>query len=161
MKRVREQPSQVFTTRGARMISCTCAPLPDGVELVPQRMGGIDLVVPVGADQQQVLHVPLGQQVLNQVERGRVEPLQVVEKQRQRMLRSREHTDNRRNTSWKRRCASCGGSSGTGGCSPMMSFSSGTRSTMSRPFGPTASRSASRQLFSSASLLPRSWRIRL
>ena len=45
----------------------------------------------------------------------------------------------RRNTSWKRRCASCGGSSGTGGCSPMMSFSSGTRSTISRPFGPSAS----------------------
>ena len=29
---------------------------------------------------------------------------------------------NRRNTSWKRLCASCGGSSGTGGWSPMMSF---------------------------------------
>ena len=46
---------------------------------------------------------------------------------------------NRRKTSWKRRCASCGGRTGTGGCSPMMSFSSGTRSTMSRPFGPNAS----------------------
>ena len=53
---------------------------------------------------------------------------------------------NRRNTSWKRLCASCGGSSGTGGCSPMMSFNSGTRSTMSCPFGPSASRRASRQL---------------
>ena len=44
---------------------------------------------------------------------------------------------------------------------PMMSFDSGTRSTMSNPFGSNASRRASRQLRSSASLLPKSGRIRL
>src|SRR5207245_7189214 len=53
---------------------------------------------------------------------------------------------NRRNTSWKRRCAFCGASSGTGGWSPMRSVNSGTRSTMSCPFGSNASRSAARQL---------------
>ena len=47
------------------------------------------------------------------------------------------------------------------GCSPMMSFNSGTRSTMSRPFGPSASRMASRQRDNSASLLLRSGRTRL
>jgi hypothetical protein len=67
---------------------------------------------------------------------------------------------NYRNTSWKRRCASCGGSSGTGGGSPMMSFTSGTRSTISPAFGPRASLNASRQDARSASLLPSSGRIR-
>src|SRR6267142_1442600 len=62
---------------------------------------------------------------------------------------------NRRSTNWKRRCASCGGSSGTGGCSPMISSSSGTRFTISCPFGSSAPLSASRQRASSASLLLR------
>ena len=56
-------------------------------------MGGIDLVVPVGADQQQVLHVRLGQQILEQVERRRIEPLQIVEEQRERVLLAREHAE--------------------------------------------------------------------
>ena len=38
---------------------------------------------------------------------------------------------NRRNINWKRFCASCGGSSGTGGCFPITSSSSGTRLTIS------------------------------
>ena len=54
---------------------------------------GIDLIVPIGADQQQVLHVRLRQQILEQVERRRVEPLQIVEEQRQRMFRPREDAD--------------------------------------------------------------------
>jgi hypothetical protein len=41
-------------------------------------MRAIDLIVPVGADQQQVPHVHLGQQILKEIERGRVEPLQIV-----------------------------------------------------------------------------------
>ena len=79
---------------GASAISCTFAPASRiAVELAHQRMGGVDLVVPIGADQQQVPHVRLGQQVLEQVERRRVEPLQIVEEQRQRMLRPGEHAD--------------------------------------------------------------------
>src|ERR1700733_12156166 len=56
-------------------------------------MGGGDLIVPVGADQQQVLHIRLGQQSFDQIEGGRIEPLQIVEKQRQRMLRSCKYAD--------------------------------------------------------------------
>ena len=54
---------------------------------------GVDLVVPIGADQQQVAQLRLGRQVLEQVERRRVQPLQVVEEQRQRMLRPGEHAE--------------------------------------------------------------------
>src|SRR5215469_8481014 len=67
--------------------------LADGFELAQQRMRGIDCVVPVSTDHHQVLHIRLLQQVLEQIERRRVEPLQVVEEQRQRVLRPREHTD--------------------------------------------------------------------
>src|SRR4029077_6307180 len=59
--------------------------------LADEWMGGIDLVIPVSPDQHQMPHVRLGQQVLQQVERCRVEPLQIVEEQRQRMLRPGEH----------------------------------------------------------------------
>ena len=65
----------------------------DSVELAHQRMGGIDLVVPVGADQQQVLQLRPGQQILEQIERRSVEPLQVVEKERQRMFGPGEDAD--------------------------------------------------------------------
>ena len=41
----------------------------------------------------QVPHIRLGQQILEQIERRRVEPLQVVEEQRQRMLRPGEDAD--------------------------------------------------------------------
>ena len=67
---------------------------PDGVEPAHQRMGGIDLVVPIGADQQEVPQVVRsGQQILEQVERRRIQPLQIVETQGQRMLSPREYGD--------------------------------------------------------------------
>ena len=56
-------------------------------------MGSIDLVVAISADQQQVLHVRLGQEILEHIERCRIEPLQIVEEQRQRMFRLCEHPD--------------------------------------------------------------------
>src|SRR6516225_11800863 len=56
-------------------------------------MGGIDFVVPVGADQQQMLHIRPCQQILEQIERCRVEPLQIVEEQGERMFRPSEHAD--------------------------------------------------------------------
>jgi hypothetical protein len=59
----------------------------DRFQLAHQRMVGADLIVPIGSDQQQVLHIRLGQQILKKVEGGRVEPLQIVEKQRQRPVR--------------------------------------------------------------------------
>ena len=54
---------------------------------------GADFVVPIGADHQQGLHIPLGQEILEHSERSRIEPLQIVEEERQRMVRPGEHTD--------------------------------------------------------------------
>ena len=67
--------------------------LTDRVELAHQRVGGTDLVVPVRADEQQVLQIGARQQVFEQVERRSVQPLQIVEEERERMLGSREYAD--------------------------------------------------------------------
>ena len=56
-------------------------------------MGRINFVVSVRADQHQVPHIGLGQKILDQIERCGIEPLQIVEEQRKRMLRPCEHSD--------------------------------------------------------------------
>src|SRR5208283_3521435 len=53
----------------------------------------VDLVVAIGADQKEVLNVRLGQQTLEQVQCRCVQPLQVVEEERQRMARFCEDAD--------------------------------------------------------------------
>src|SRR4051812_45042019 len=65
----------------------------DRLEPLPQRMGGRDLVGAIGPDQHEMLQIRPRQQILQHIERRRVEPLQVVEEERQRMVRSREHAD--------------------------------------------------------------------
>src|SRR5262245_51641677 len=56
-------------------------------------MGRIDLVVAIGANQQEVLHIELRHQILDQIEGSRVEPLQVIEKKRQRVFGPRKDAD--------------------------------------------------------------------
>src|ERR1700737_894275 len=75
----------------------------DGLELPPQRMGVSDFVVAIGTDEHEVLQIRAGrvrrgrlrpgQQIPQQVERRHVEPLQVVDEQRQWMFRSGEDAD--------------------------------------------------------------------
>src|SRR5258708_11304939 len=65
----------------------------DGLELAHQWMGVSDFVVAIGTDEQEVLQIRAGQQIPQQVERRHVEPLQVVEEQRQWMLRPGEDAD--------------------------------------------------------------------
>ena len=62
-------------------------------------MGGIDFVVAVGADQHQVLHIRPGQQILEQIERRRIEPLQIVEESASGCSGRANTPMNRRNTS--------------------------------------------------------------
>ena len=56
-------------------------------------MRGADLVVPVGADQQQVPHLRVRDQMLEEVERRCIQPLQIIEEQRERVLLAREHPE--------------------------------------------------------------------
>src|SRR5215471_4771706 len=94
VKRLRDQLPDMHTgERRQRDLIDLDARVSDGLELDDQRMRGIDLVVPVGADQHQVPQVRAGQQILEQVERCGVEPLQIVEKERKRMFRPGKYTD--------------------------------------------------------------------
>lgn len=68
-----------------------CACVTDSLKPDGQRMGGIHLVVAIGAYDHQVAQVRLAQQIDEQVQCRCIEPLQVVEKQRQRMVGLREH----------------------------------------------------------------------
>src|SRR5262249_48564868 len=65
----------------------------DRVELAHERMACRDFVVAVGADEEKIADIRSAQQVFQQVERRRVEPLQVIKEERQRMVRPREDAD--------------------------------------------------------------------
>ena len=93
-KRIRNELSHVFDgERRKRDLLHVRSRVPDRFELALQRMRRSDFVVPVRADQHQVRHAGWSQQIFEQIERRRVEPLQVVEEERQRMLRPGEHAD--------------------------------------------------------------------
>src|SRR6266566_7674939 len=65
----------------------------DRAQRPQKRVRGTDLVVPVGADQQQVPLFRVRDQMLEEVERCCIQPLQIVEEQGERMFRPREHTN--------------------------------------------------------------------
>ena len=56
-------------------------------------MSGVDFVVAISPNLEEVLQFRPRQQILQQVKRRRIEPLQIVEKQGQWMLSPREHAD--------------------------------------------------------------------
>src|ERR1700736_333259 len=56
------------------------------VERPQKRVRGSDLVVSIGPDQKQVPHLRVRDQVLEEVERRSIQPLQIVEEQRERVL---------------------------------------------------------------------------
>ena len=56
-------------------------------------MRGTDLVVPVSADQQQVPHFRVRDQMLEQIERRCIQPLQIIEEQREWLLRPGERAE--------------------------------------------------------------------
>src|SRR5262245_29179948 len=56
-------------------------------------MGAINLVVSVGTNQHQLSHIALSQQVLQEIERCCIKPLQVIEEQSKGMFRPREDAD--------------------------------------------------------------------
>ena len=63
----------------------------DRLERPQQRVCGTDLIVPIGPDHQQRPHLRVGDQMLEEIERRCIQPLQIVEKQGQRVLLPREH----------------------------------------------------------------------
>ena len=80
VERIGNQSAQILAVEGRKdNLLHERSSLTDRLEFAHEWMGGRDLVVAIRADQQQVPHFRLGQQVFKQIERGRIEPLQVVE----------------------------------------------------------------------------------
>src|SRR6202521_167182 len=79
--------------RGASTISRTLASDTDRLKSPQKRVRGSDLVVSIGPDQQQVPHLRVRDQVLEEVERRSIKPLQIVEEQRERVLLPREYAE--------------------------------------------------------------------
>ena len=65
----------------------------DRIESPQERVRGANLVVPVGADQQQVPHLRMRNQMLKEVEGCCIQPLQIIEEECERMLLAREHPE--------------------------------------------------------------------
>src|ERR1700704_5603790 len=59
----------------------------------PGSGSAVDRVVPVGADQQQVPHFGVCDQMLEKLKRRCIQPLQIIEEQRERVLLAREHPE--------------------------------------------------------------------
>src|SRR5215472_7773897 len=89
-----DQPLQVVVGEGGKYdLLHFRSSLADRFEFSHQRMGGIDFVVPVGADQHQVPYIRLSQKVLEEIERRSIEPLQIIEEQSKRMFGPCEYAD--------------------------------------------------------------------
>src|ERR1700686_541275 len=54
-------------------------------------MRGTDLIVPVGPHQEEVSNVRVDDQMLEEVESRRIQPLQIIQEEREGMLRPSEH----------------------------------------------------------------------
>src|SRR5712691_9063095 len=65
----------------------------DRLKSPQKRVRGSDLVVSIGPDQKQVPHLRVRDQVIDEVERRCIKPLQIVEEQRERVFRPCEYLD--------------------------------------------------------------------
>ncbi len=122
-------------------------------------MRGADLVVAVGADQQEVRGPGVGGELLEQVEAGRVGPLEIVEEEHQGCSFWAHAATKRWSVARSRLWASAGGSSGTGGCGPRSSAELGEHVGEQPAVRPRASRRRCLQRSTCSSLAPRiSWK---
>src|SRR6202030_3567767 len=65
----------------------------DLIECPHERVKWMHFVVAISADQQQVLYFRMRNEMLEKIERRRIQPLQIVEKQRKRVFPACEHGD--------------------------------------------------------------------
>src|SRR2546430_8714814 len=93
-KRIRNELIHVLTGEGRELdFLHGRSRVPYRLELQHQRMGGADFVVAIRSDQHEMPEIRPSEHVLEQIERRGVEPLQVVEKERERMFGSSENPD--------------------------------------------------------------------
>ncbi|HET6408986.1 MAG TPA: hypothetical protein VFG14_13955 [Chthoniobacteraceae bacterium] len=85
-----KQPNFVQSERGQDDLLDPSPRLAHSLERLDERMRGADLIVPVSAHQEQVSCIRERDQMVEKVERRCIEPLQIIEEQRERMLLPRK-----------------------------------------------------------------------
>src|SRR6202051_1223238 len=92
VERIGDEPANIVELEGRQhYLAHPHIGIADRSESPQKRVGGSDLVVPIRPDQKQVLNLRMRDQVLDEIERRGIQPLQIVEEQRERMFLAREH----------------------------------------------------------------------
>src|SRR6202163_243543 len=92
MQSIGDKPSDIIELEGRQHdLPDRRSGFADRLQRPQKRMRRTDLVVPVGADQQQMPHLGVRDQMLEKIERCCIQPLQIIEEQRERMFLVREH----------------------------------------------------------------------
>src|SRR6516164_11234445 len=92
-ERVRSKLSEVFRRQRSQLDVLHPSGFPDRLQLAHQRMRRSHFVVAERADQQKIAEVGPAQQVFQQIECCQIEPLQIIEEERQGMFRPSEDAD--------------------------------------------------------------------
>src|SRR6202048_1380672 len=94
MQSIGDKPSDIVEPKGCQHdLLDRRSGIANRLERPQKRVRGTDLVVSIGPDQKQVPHLRVRDQVLEEVERRCIEPLQIVEEQRERVLLPREYAE--------------------------------------------------------------------
>ena len=94
MQRIRQQPLHIRRNEGRQRNFLHLSAGTAHARQHPRKgMRGADFIVPVGTQQQQMAHLRIQHEMLDQIERRPVQPLQIVEEQRQGMFGPREHPE--------------------------------------------------------------------
>src|SRR3984893_10293936 len=94
MQSIGDKPSDIVEPKGRQHdLMHPRIGVTDRLKSPQKRMRGPDLVVSIGPDQKQVSHLRVRDQVLEEVERRCIKPLQIVEEQRERVLLPREYAE--------------------------------------------------------------------
>src|ERR1700722_10096132 len=89
-----DNPSDIIEPKGCQPdLLARRSGIANRPERPQKRVRGSDLVVSIGPDQKQVPHLRVRDQVLEEVERRCIEPLQIVEEQRERVLLPCEYAE--------------------------------------------------------------------
>src|SRR5262249_10283924 len=92
-ERVRNKISEVIGRQRRQLDILHPSGCAERLQLTHERMRCSDLVVAEGADEQEIAKIGPAQQVFQKVERRCIEPLQVIEEQRQGMFRPSKDSD--------------------------------------------------------------------
>ncbi len=99
MKGIRQQFRHVAQRQGRKHdVSNNGSALTYRIERPREGVGAAHLVVPKRPDQHEVMDVGVRREIFEQAQSGGVQPLEIVEKESERMLFPREHAENERKT---------------------------------------------------------------